>query len=66
MLQQQYFSYILTVMWYMTWEGEISSLHFYWLKGIFNLPHHIGMMWEELTFDDAVNYTQWGNVLQHS
>ena len=24
------------------------------LLPIFNLPHHIGMVWEELTFDDAV------------
>ena len=31
---------------------------------IFNLPHHIGMLWEELDFDDAVNYTQQGNGLQ--
>ena len=29
------------------------------LKGIFNLPRHIGMVWEELAFDDAVSYTQW-------
>ena len=28
---------------------------------LFNLPHHIGMAWEEVAFDDAVNYTQWGN-----
>ena len=29
---------------------------------IFNLPHNIGMVLdlEELTFDDAVSYTQWG------
>ena len=27
---------------------------------IFNLPHHIGMVWEELAFDDAVSYTQRG------
>ena len=25
-------------------------------QGILNLPHHIGMVWEELTFDDAVSY----------
>ena len=29
-------------------------------KGIFNLPHHIGMVLEDLTFDDAVSYTQCG------
>ena len=26
-------------------------------QGIFNLPHHIGVVWEELAFDDAVSYT---------
>ena len=30
-------------------------------QGIFNLPHHIGMVW-----DDAVSYTQWGNGLRYS
>ena len=25
-------------------------------EGIFNLPHYIGMVWEELAFDDAVSY----------
>ena len=25
---------------------------------IFNLPHRVGMVWEELVFDDAVSYTQ--------
>ena len=32
-------------------------------QGIFNLPHHIylGIVWEELAFDDAVSYTQRGN-----
>ena len=29
----------------------------------FNLPHHKGIVLEELTFDDAVSYTQWGNGL---
>ena len=33
-------------------------------QGIFNLPHHICI--QELSFDDAVSYTQWGNGLQHS
>ena len=27
--------------------------------GIFNLPHHIDMVREQLTFGDAVSYTQW-------
>ena len=34
--------------------------------GIFNLVHHIGMVWEELAFDDAVSYTQQGNGLQYT
>ena len=31
-------------------------------QGIFNLQHHMGMVWEELVFDDAVSstYTKWG------
>ena len=33
---------------------------------IFNLPFHIGMVWEELSFDDPVSYTKWGHGLQHS
>ena len=33
---------------------------------IFNLPHYIGMVQEELAFDDTVSYTQRGNGLQHS
>ena len=28
-------------------------------QGTFNLPHYIGMIWEELAFDDAVSYTQY-------
>ena len=35
-------------------------------QGIFNLPHHIGIVLEELAFDDAVGYTQQGNGLLHS
>ena len=30
-------------------------------QGIFTIPHHIGMVWEELAFGDTVSYTQWGN-----
>ena len=33
---------------------------------IFYLLHHIGMVREDLAFDDAVNYAQQGNGLQHS
>ena len=29
---------------------------------IFNLPHQIRTVWEELTFDDTVSYTQRGNT----
>ena len=32
---------------------------------IFNLPYHIGMILEEMIFDDAVSYAQQGNGLQH-
>ena len=35
-------------------------------QGIFKLPHHIGMVSEELAFDDTVSYTQWRNGLRHS
>ena len=35
-------------------------------QGIFNLQHHISMVWEELAIDDAVSYIQRGNGLQHS
>ena len=41
-------------------EGESPSLHFLLTQEIFNPPHHIGMVWEELAFDDAVRYTQHG------
>ena len=31
------------------------------IDGIFDLPHHIGLViWEELAFDNAVSNTQWG------
>ena len=29
-------------------------------QGSFNLSHHVGMVCEELAFDDAVSYTQQG------
>ena len=35
-------------------------------QGIFNFPYHIGMVWEELAFYDAVSYTHQGIGLQHS
>ena len=31
-----------------------------------NLPHHIGIAWEELAFAGAVSYTQRENGLQNS
>ena len=36
------------------------------IQGLSNLPHHIGMVLEELAFDETISYTQWGNGLQHS
>ena len=30
---------------------------------IFNLPHHIGMLWQKLAFDDAVSYSQWVEMI---
>ena len=32
-------------------------------QGILNLPHHIGMVLEEMASDDTVNYTQRGKGL---
>ena len=29
-------------------------------QGIFNLPYHIGIVWEDLAFDDAISYTYQG------
>ena len=37
-------------------EEESLSLHFY-RQGIFKLPRHIGMVWEELAIDDTKLYT---------
>ena len=39
-------------------EGDIPSIHIYPTQRIFNLPQHIGIVWKELAFDDAVIYTQ--------
>ena len=46
------------MMYEMRLEGESPSLLFYWLKGLKKI--YICMVWEELVFGDAVNYTQWG------
>ena len=35
-------------------------------EGIFNLPHHIGMVQKDLAFDDVGSYTQQENGFQHS
>ena len=35
-------------------------------RRIFNLQQDIGMVQEELTFDDDVSHTDWENGLQHS
>ena len=35
-------------------------------RGIFNLPHQIGLAWQELAIDEAVSHTQQGNGLHHS
>ena len=35
-------------------------------QGIFNLPHHIGMLYDVAFDNDTVSYTQRGNGLQHS
>ena len=48
------------------WDEEKAWAYIFTTQGIFNLQHHIGMVWEELAFDGAVSYTQWGTLLQHS
>ena len=45
MPQQQYFSYIMTVIWCTRWEGESLILHFN--------DSMFGRLWEELAFGDA-------------
>ena len=60
MLYQQYFSYIMVVMWCMRSEGERPSLHSYRLKVFFTGPHYVDIVWEEQAFDDTVSYTQCG------
>ena len=43
--------------------GESLSLQ---SEEIVNLRHHIGMVWEELAFNDTLSYTEQRNELQHS
>ena len=52
---------------YHVWdEKEKARAYTFTTQGIFNLPHHIGMVWQELAFDDAVSYTQQVNGFWHS
>ena len=39
-------------------KNKAQAYNFTDSNGTFNLPHHIGMVWEELAFDDRVSYTQ--------
>ena len=66
MPQQWYFSYIMVgdMMYQMRRRKRKPTL--LPTQGTFNLQHHLGMVWEELAFDDAVSYTQQGNGLEHS
>ena len=54
---------VISCLWYDVWDDVLMLLP---TQGIFNLPHHIGMLWEDLTFYDSVSCTQQGNGLQHS
>ena len=51
---------VLSWRWYDVWDEtkKAPSLHFSPTQGIFNLWYHVGMVWEELTFEAALNYTQ--------
>ena len=44
------------MMYEMRWKKPEPTLLL--TQGIFNLPHHIGMVWEELAFDDNKLYTE--------
>ena len=53
--------------WYDVWDEEEKALAYTFTDSrIFNLPHHICLVWQELAFDDDISYTQWRNGLQHS
>ena len=56
---QRYLSYIMAVIWckMRRWKPEPTLLP---TQEIVNLPHHIGIVREELAFDGAISYTQWG------
>ena len=56
-----YFSYIMAVLWDVWEEKEKAWTYSSTTQGIFDLRNHIGMVWEELAFGDAVSYTQRGN-----
>ena len=60
---------IISWWWYDVWDEEQKAqVYLLPTEGIFNLPLHryMGMVWDEPAFDDAANYTKWGNELQHS
>ena len=50
-------------MMYEMWKGE-SKPTLAPIQGVFNLPQHIVMVWEQLAFDDDLSYTQQENGLQ--
>ena len=52
------------IMYEMGWRKPEPTLSL--TQRIFIFLQHIGMAQEELAFDDAVNYTQLGNGLQHT
>ena len=47
--------YAIATMFQLYHGGEPTLLP---TQGIFNLPYHIGIVWEELAFDDALSYIQ--------
>ena len=48
-------SVIISWEWYNVWdEEEKAQVYTFTNSGIFNHPHHIGMIWEQMSFDDAV------------
>ena len=52
--QRQYFSYVMAVIWYMSWEGQSSTLDFYRLERSLTFD----TIWEKLAFDNVVSHTR--------
>ena len=52
------------MMYEMRWRK--SEPTFLLTKGIFNLSHHIGMVWEDLAFDDTVSEVSVREVLMYN